>query len=96
MRAVLDVVLIALDAYTWVVIAAVVMSWLVGFSVVNIRNDVVRTIWNMLGQLTEPLLAPIRRRLPFLGGIDLSPVVLILGIILVGQIIRHYIYPNVF
>ena len=96
MRAVLDVVLIALDAYTWVVVAAVVMSWLVAFNVVNIRNDVVRMIWNILGQITEPLLAPIRRRLPNLGGIDLSPIVLLLAIVFVRQVILHYIYPNVF
>jgi YggT family protein len=95
-RAILDVVLIALDAYTWVVVAAVVMSWLVAFNVVNYRNEFVRTVWNLLTQLTEPLLGPIRRRLPVLGAIDLSPLVLLLGIILIRQIIVHYVYPNVF
>ncbi len=64
MRAILDIVMLALNLYTWVIIAAAVLSWLIAFNVVNIRNDVVRSIWNMLLALTEPLLQPIRRFLP--------------------------------
>ena len=56
--------------------SSAILSWLIAFNVVNIRNDVVRTILNCLYQLTEPVLAPIRRRLPDLGGIDISPIVL--------------------
>ena len=70
MRAVLNIVLLALDLYKYVIIASAVMSWLIAFNVVNIRNDVVRSIWNTLVALTEPLLAPIRRFLPSTGGID--------------------------
>jgi YggT family protein len=73
-----------------------VMSWLIAFNVVNIRNDVVRSIWNTLVALTEPLLMRIRRYLPNTGGIDISPIVLFLLILLVEQIILLYIYPNVF
>ena len=72
------------------------MSWLIAFNVVNIRNDVVRSIWNTLVALTEPLLRPIRRFLPNTGGIDISPVILFLLILLVEQIIALYIYPYVF
>lgn len=96
MRAILDVVLLVLDLYTWVIIASAVLSWLVAFNVVNIRNDVVRAIWNMIHQLTEPLLQPIRRRLPDMGGLDISPIVLLLGVFLLQRIIGYYIYPNVF
>jgi YggT family protein len=96
MRAILDVLFIALDAYTWVIIASAVMSWLIAFNILNIRNDLVRSIWNMLVAITEPLLRPIRRRLPNTGGIDLSPVVLLLGVVLVERIIALYIYPYVF
>jgi YggT family protein len=96
MRALLNVVLLALDMYKYVIIAAAVMSWLIAFNVVNIRNDVVRAIWNTLVALTEPLLFRIRRFLPNTGGIDISPIVLFLLILLVEQIIELYIYPNVF
>ncbi|HEY3719790.1 MAG TPA: YggT family protein [Roseiarcus sp.] len=96
MRAILNIILIALDLYKYVIIAAAVMSWLIAFNVVNIRNDVVRSIWNTLVALTEPLLRRIRRWLPNTGGIDISPIVLFLLILLVEQIIVLYIYPYVF
>jgi len=62
----------------WVVIATAVLSWLVAFNVVNLRHPVVATIWDTLLRLTEPLLRPIRRFMPNLGGIDISPVILLL------------------
>lgn len=96
MRAILDVILLVLDLYTWIIIASAILSWLVAFNVINVRNDVVRMIWNGVYQLTEPVLAPIRRRLPDLGGIDVSPIVLLLIIFLIQRVIGLYIYPNVF
>jgi YggT family protein len=96
MRAILDVILVALDIYVYVIIAMAVFSWLLAFNVVNQRNQAVATIGNMLYQLTEPLLAPIRRRMPMMGGLDLSPIVLLLLIFLVQRIIAYYIYPHVF
>jgi YggT family protein len=95
MRAILDVVLIVLQLYIWLLIAAAVLSWLIAFNVVNMRNPVVAAIADFLYRITEPLLRPIRRRLPDLGGLDISPVVLILIIILIERIIVYYIYPNV-
>lgn len=96
MRAILDVVLLALQMYQYVVIAAVVVSWLIAFNVINTRNDFVNMIVRAIYQLTEPLLAPIRRRMPDLGGIDLSPIVLLLLIFFAQNVIIRYIYPNVF
>jgi YggT family protein len=96
MRAILDVLLIVIHIYTWVVIAAIVFSWLAAFNVVNMRNQVVGTIGEWLYRLTEPVLGPIRRRLPSLGTLDLSPIVLLLGLFLIERIILYYIYPNVF
>jgi len=96
MRAVLDIIFIVLDLYKYIIIAAAVMSWLIAFNVVNVRHDVVRSIWNTLVGLTEPLLAPIRRILPNTGGIDISPVVLFLLILLIERVIGLYIYPYVF
>jgi YggT family protein len=95
MRALLDVVLIALQIYVWLLIAAAVLSWLVAFNVVNTRNPFVATVGEFLYRITEPALRPIRNRMPNLGGIDISPVILILLIFLIERIIIHYIYPNV-
>ncbi len=96
MRAVLDIVIVALDLYKLVIIAAAVMSWLIAFNVVNIRNDFVRSIWSTVVALTEPALRPIRRFLPNTGGVDISPIVLFLLILLIENIIQRYIYPYVF
>ena len=96
MRAILDVLLVALNLYKLIIIVAAVMSWLIAFNVVNIRNDFVRSIWSTLVALTEPVLRPIRRHLPNTGGIDISPVIVFLVILLVERIIHDYIYPNVF
>ena len=96
MRAILDILLIALNLYTWVVILGAILSWLIAFGVVNMRNEIVRTAWNVFLALTEPFLRPIRNALPNTGGIDLSPIVLLLGVMLVERIIVYYIYPYVF
>jgi YggT family protein len=96
MQAILDVVLIALDLYIWVVIASAILSWLVAFNVVNSRNQVVATIGQALYNLTEPVLRPIRRFMPNLGGLDISAIVLILVIFPTQSVIIRYIRPYVF
>jgi YggT family protein len=96
MRAILDVILVALDLYVWIVIASAIVSWLVAFNVINVRNDFVRAIWNFLYQITEPALRPIRNLLPNLGGIDVAPIILLLGIFFIQRVITLYIYPAVF
>ena len=95
MRALLDVVMLALQLYIWVLIASAVMSWLVAFGVVNMRNEIVRQVWNFLYQVTEPALRPIRRILPNLGGVDISPIILLLIIFLIQRVIELYVYPVV-
>ena len=67
MRAILDIVMVVLNLYTWIIIAGAVLSWLIAFGVVNIRNDFVRSIWNLFLALTEPFLRPIRNFLPSTG-----------------------------
>jgi YggT family protein len=96
MRAVLDIVLLILQIYIWLLIAAAILSWLIAFNVVNTRNQAVHMIGDVLYRLTEPLLRPIRSMLPHLGGIDISPVILILIILFLENVIIRYIYPNVF
>lgn len=96
MRVILDVILIVLDIYWWVVLATIILSWLIAFNVINTRNQVVDAIWRALLALTEPVLRPIRRMLPKLQGIDISPIVLFIAIFAIQQVIVRYIYPNVF
>ena len=95
MRAIFDVLLLVLQLYTYVIIIVAIMSWLIAFNVINVHNDFVRSIWNALNAVTEPLLRPIRNILPALGGLDISPVILLLLIFLIQDIIERYIYPNV-
>ena len=96
MRAVLDIVIIVLDLYVWLLIASAILSWLIAFNVVNTRNQVVAAVAEFLYRITEPVLAPIRRVLPAMGGLDLSPIVLILIIMFIQRVITYYIYPSVF
>jgi YggT family protein len=76
-----------LELYIWVVIASVILSWLVAFNVINTRNSFVHQIGNFLHRATEPVLQPIRNFLPSLGGIDLSPLVLILLLVFVRRLL---------
>lgn len=96
MRAILDIVMIVLNLYFWVVIIAVVFSWLLAFNVVNTYNRFVAVVAEALFRATEPLLGRIRQYMPNLGGIDVSPIVLLLGIILLQRVIVLYVYPSVF
>jgi YggT family protein len=77
--------------YIYVIIAGAVMSWLIAFNVVNPYNPFVRSVWQMLNAFTEPLLRPIRRFMPDMGGVDISPVVLILSCVFVQSVLL----PNI-
>jgi len=77
--------------YIYIIIASAVMSWLMAFNVVNPYNPFVRAVWQGLNAVTEPLLRPIRRWMPDLGGIDISPVVLILACAFVQAVVL----PNI-
>lgn len=76
-----------INLYEYVVIAAVVMSWLIGFNVINSQNQFVRSLWQAITAMTEPLLKPIRRIMPDLGGLDLSPVILLLACLFLRWIV---------
>ena len=73
-----DLVIVVLDLYTYIIIAAVIVSWLVGFGVINTYNQIARVIVRALHALTEPVFAPIRRVIPPFGGLDLSPLIALL------------------
>lgn len=79
-----------LNLYMWLLIASAILSWLVAFNVINTRNRFVYAVGDFLYRITEPVLRPIRRVLPNFGGIDLSPVVLILLLIFVRNLLWEY------
>ena len=81
--------------YIWILIASAILSWLVAFNVVNARNPIVANIGEFLYRITEPALRPIRAFLPNLGGIDISPVILILLLLFLQRII-FWIYVRLF
>ncbi|MBN9362200.1 MULTISPECIES: YggT family protein [unclassified Devosia] len=95
MRVLLEVILMALEIYKWVMVIMIVMSWLIAFNVVNTRNQFVDQVWRMLLSVTEPVLRPIRQFLPRMQ-LDLSPIILFFAIYIVQEVIKRYIYPNVF
>lgn len=83
---------ILLDVAWWIIIIQAILSWLVAFNVINVTNDFVRTVLVALQRMTEPLYRPIRRIMPDLGALDLSPMVVLLIII----ILRSAILPAIF
>jgi YggT family protein len=95
MRALFLVIDLALQLYIYLLVAAAVLSWLIAFNVVNVRNQFVGMVADFLYRITEPALRPIRNVMPNLGGIDISPVILIFIIIFIRYIILLYIIPNV-
>ena len=82
-----------IDIYTWIVIAGAIISWLVAFSVINVNNQFIRVVVDLLYRLTEPVLRPIRKILPNLGGVDISPVILLLGLFFVRSLLWEYVWP---
>ena len=81
----LSLISTVIQIYIWLLIASAILSWLVAFNVVNTRNQIVTMVADVLYRLTEPVLAPIRRILPNFGGLDISPVVVILLLIFINQ-----------
>ncbi len=95
MRAVLEVILLILDLYVYILIGSAILSWLIAFNVVNTRNQFVAAVAEFLYRVTEPLLRPIRNVLPNLGGLDISPIILILIIYLIQKLIVYNVMPLV-
>ena len=87
MHALIVFIAMVITLYICVVIIGAVLSWLIAFDVVNRRNRAVYTIADSLYRLTEPALRPIRKVLPDLGGLDISPVILILGLIFLRDVV---------
>jgi len=84
-------ILTLLDIYFWIILATVVMSWLVAFGIMNRQNPYVRQFDYALRRLTEPVLGPIRRFMPDLGGLDISPIVALLGLQFLQYLVAYYL-----
>lgn len=95
MLALLEVTILAINLYQWMVIFQAILSWLIAFNVVNTYNDFVGMLATFLYRITEPALRPIRQILPDLGGVDISPLVLILILIFLQRFIQTSLMPMV-
>jgi YggT family protein len=82
---IIDVVIVLLNLYWWVIIIGAVVSWLIAFGVINTHNRTVNRMLDILYRLTEPALRPIRQFLPNFGGVDISPIILLLAIWLIER-----------
>ncbi|ACM38007.1 MULTISPECIES: YggT family protein [Rhizobium/Agrobacterium group] len=93
MLALLQTIDLALNLYTWILIASAIFSWLYAFNVINSSNRFVNQIGLFLFNVTEPALRPIRRIMPNLGGIDISPIILLLIIFFIRSLMWNTIAP---
>lgn len=90
MNALLWLIVQIINIYVWLIILQVVLSWLIAFNVVNTNNRFVYMVGDFLYRITEPVMRPIRRFLPNLGGIDLSPMVVLLLLFFIQRLLYEY------
>jgi len=90
MQSILKLIVQIIELYTWIVIISVILTWLVQFNVINTSNRIVYAVGDFLYRITEPALRPIRRWIPSFGGIDLSPIILLLGLVLLQNLLIEY------
>ena len=91
MITILQILAVLLNLVWWVIVIQAILSWLIAFNVINTHSDFVRTVWNALQKITEPLYRPIRRILPDFGALDLSPLV----VLLILYILTNIVIPNI-
>lgn len=89
MIALLQTISMLLTLVWWVFLVMIIMSWLISFNVINTRNQLVAGLWRVLNQITEPILRPIRRVIPPMGGLDLSPIVVFVIIFFLQSFIAN-------
>ena len=89
MTSLFQILNLILDVLWFVMIAHIIMSWLINFQVLNLRQPIVAQVWHGLNRLLEPIYSRIRRYLPDMGGLDLAPLVALLGIIVIRIILRN-------
>ena len=87
MIVIIQILQVLLNVVWWIIIIQAILSWLIAFNVINTYNDVVRSIWQALQTITEPIYRPIRRILPDFGALDLSPLVVLLLLYIASNIL---------
>ncbi len=90
MQSLFQIILILLNVIWWIIVVQAIMSWLIAFNVINTHNDAVRSIWQALDKMTEPMYRPIRKIMPDFGALDLSPMVVLLALF----ILMNVVVPN--
>ena len=88
--AILQTLSFILNIVWWIFLIMIIMSWLISFNVINTRNQFVNSVWRVLNQITEPILKPIRRIIPPVGGLDLSPLIVFVIIFFLQNLISFY------
>ncbi|MDB5541852.1 MAG: YggT family protein [Devosia sp.] len=88
--ALLQTLNLILNLIWWVFLIMIIMSWLISFNVINTRNQFVASVWRVLNQITDPILKPIRRVVPPMGGLDLSPLIVFIIIFFLQSLIGYY------
>lgn len=92
MNVLLDIIQILLNVLWWIIIIQAILSWLIAFNVINTYNDFVRSLWQALQTITEPIYRPIRRILPDFGGLDFSPFVVLIILLVIDSAILPALY----
>ncbi|MGJ4901898.1 YggT family protein [Bradyrhizobium sp. HKCCYLS2058] len=95
MKPIIYVLIQIITLYMYLLIASAILSWLIAFNVVNTRNQFVAGVAEFLYRITEPVLGPIRRRLPNFGGLDISPIIVFFLLMLLQMYLADYVYPFV-
>lgn len=95
MKPIIYVLIQIITLYMYLLIASAILSWLIAFNVVNTRNQFVAGVADFLYRITEPVLGPIRRRLPNFGGLDISPIIVFFLLMLIQMYLADYVYPFV-
>jgi YggT family protein len=90
MIALLQTISMLLNIVWWIFLIMIIMSWLINFNVINTRNQFVAGVWRALNQVTDPILRPIRRIIPPMGGLDLSPIAVFIIIFFLQQFIANF------
>ena len=89
-----QILLFALDVYWWIVVIEVIVNWLIIFNVINVRNDKAQNLLNLLKKVTEPVYSRIRQYIPPIGGLDLTPLVVLVGIWAVQWLVIQVFFIN--
>ncbi len=87
-----NLLIFLLDVYFYIIIASVIISWLIAFDVVNVKNPQAQNLINLLNKVTEPVYKPLRKFIPPIGGIDITPIIVVFGIFLLQNLIARMVY----